>query len=144
MDYLLILAAVLLIAAGAGFVAAEFSLITVPRSSVEREAAAGDRRAKGVLAALRHLSTQLSGAQLGITVTNLVLGWISEPAIARLLQPVLEDVGIDASQARPVSLTLALVLVTGTTMIFGELVPKNLAIARSYQTARFISGFQRG
>src|SRR5699024_2108480 len=85
----------------------------------------------------------LSGAQLGITVTNLVLGWISEPAIARLLQPVLEDVGIDASQARPVSLTLALVLVTGTTMIFGELEPKNLAIARPYQTARFISGFQR-
>ncbi len=143
MDVLLILLTLLLIACGAGFVAAEFALITVPRAQVEQQAAAGDRRAKGVLSALRRLSTQLSGAQLGITVTNLLLGWVSEPAIARLLQPVLENLGIEEGRARPLSLTLALILATGTTMIFGELVPKNLAIARPLQTARFISGYQR-
>lgn len=143
MDVLLILLTLVLIACGAGFVAAEFALITVPRSAVEKQAATGDRRAKGVLATLRTLSTQLSGAQLGITVTNLLIGWVSEPAIGRLLQPVLENVGIDPSRARPLSLTLALIMATGTTMIFGELVPKNLAIARPLQTARFIAGFQR-
>lgn len=144
MDALLILLTLALIAAGAGFVAAEFALITVPRAAVEQQAAAGDKRSKGVLAALRKLSTQLSGAQLGITVTNLLLGWLSEPAIARLLRPVLDNLGIPEAQARPLSLTLALVLVTVTTMIFGELVPKNLAIARPLQTARFVAGFQRG
>ncbi|MGC0251671.1 hemolysin family protein [Pseudactinotalea sp. Z1748] len=143
MDVLLILLALVLVACGGGFVAAEFALITVPRSAVEKQAATGDRRAKGVLVALRTLSTQLSGAQLGITVTNLLLGWVSEPAIGRLLQPVLENVGIDPSRARPLSLTLALIMATGTTMIFAELVPKNLAIARPLQTARFIAGYQR-
>lgn len=143
MDVLLIFLTMVLIACGSGFVAAEFSLITVPRSEVEKQAAAGDRKAKGVLSALRSLSTQLSGAQLGITVTNLLLGWVSEPAIARLLRPLLEDFGLEASTADSLSLPLALVMATGTTMIFGELVPKNLAIAKPLETARFISGYQR-
>ncbi len=143
MDYLLIFITMVLIACGGGFVAAEFALVTVQRSTVDRAAAAGDKRAVGVQNALRTLSTQLSGAQLGITVTNLLLGWISEPAIGRLIQPLLEDLGISADRAYPVSLTLALVIATGTTMIFGELVPKNLAIAKPLETAKFITGFQR-
>lgn len=143
-ELLLLLLTAGLIACGAGFVAAEFSLVTVPRSRVDRAVADGDKGAPGVLSALQSLSTQLSGAQLGITVTNLLMGWLSEPAVASLLAPLLERIGLDREQARPISLTLALVLVTGTTMVFGELIPKNLAIAKPFETAKFISAFQRG
>ena len=73
-EWLLLGVVVLLVAANALFVAAEFSFITVDRSTVEREAEAGDRRSAGLLKGLRSLSTQLSGAQLGITVTSLVVG----------------------------------------------------------------------
>lgn len=143
MDFLFIFLAMVLIACGGGFVAAEFALLTVPRSQVEQRAAAGDRRSRSVLTALRTLSTQLSGAQLGITVTNLLLGWVSEPAIARLLRPVLVDLGLSSTVANSVSLPLALVIATSTTMVFGELIPKNLAIAKPIETARFIATYQR-
>jgi CBS domain containing-hemolysin-like protein len=92
---------------------------------------------------MKTLSTQLSGAQLGITVTNLGIGFLAEPAIAQLIGPGLIDAGLGAVAARSVSVTLALVLATGMTMIFGELVPKNLAIAEPLRTAKFVVGFQR-
>ena len=75
-----------LIGACGAFVAAEFAFVTVDRSAIEPAAEAGDRRAAGTLTALRSLSTQLSGAQLGITITNLVIGFLAEPAIASLIQ----------------------------------------------------------
>ena len=84
---LLLLLAVLLVIACGLFVAAEFALVTIDRPIVEREAAAGDAKSRGVLAALTSLSTQLSGAQLGITITNLAIGFLAEPAIGRLLVP---------------------------------------------------------
>jgi CBS domain containing-hemolysin-like protein len=131
-------------AAGAMFVAAEFSLVTVNKNNVKAAAEQGDKKADGVLKALSTLSTQLSGAQLGITITNLGMGFVAEPAIAVLITPVLEDFGMSATQARGVSVTLALVLMTALTMVFGELVPKNLALAKPLETARFVTGFQRG
>jgi CBS domain containing-hemolysin-like protein len=140
----LLLLAMVLVAACGAFVAAEFALVTVPRSTVEREAASGDRKSQGVLTSLRALSTQLSGAQLGITVTNLGIGFLAEPAIASLVGPGLENAGLSASAASSVALTIALVLATSITMIFGELVPKNLAIAAPLATARAVAGFQRG
>jgi CBS domain containing-hemolysin-like protein len=140
----LIFVALALVAACGAFVAAEFAFVTVDRSSVERAAAGGDRQADGVLSALRSLSTQLSAAQVGITLTNLSIGFLAEPAIARLVDGPLESLGLSQLAARGVSVTLALVLATGFTMIFGELVPKNLAIARPLQTARAVQGFQRG
>ena len=82
---LLLLVSLALVAACGLFVAAEFSLVTVDRPSVERAAASGDEGARGVQLALRSLSTQLSGAQVGITVTNLAIGFLSEPAIADLI-----------------------------------------------------------
>src|SRR5699024_9411441 len=87
--------------------------------------------------------TQLSGAQLGITVTNLGIGFLAEPAIAALVGPALLDAGLGAVAARSVSVTIALVLATGMTMIFGELVPKNMAIAEPLRTAELVVGFQR-
>jgi hypothetical protein len=94
-------------AAGAMFVAAEFSLVTVNKNNVKAAAEQGDKKADGVLKALSTLSTQLSGAQLGITITNLGMGFVAEPAIAVLITPVLEDFGMSATQARGVSVTLA-------------------------------------
>ena len=143
-EVLLVLAAMLLVVACGAFVAAEFSFITVDRASVERAAEAGDNSARGVLSGLRSLSTQLSAAQVGITVTNLLIGFLAEPSIADLIDGPLAEAGLGESAARGVSVTLALTLATGLTMVFGELVPKNLAIARPLATARAVQRFQRG
>lgn len=140
----LIVVAVLLVAACGGFVAAEFAFVTVDRSTVERAAEGGDNRAKGVLEALRTLSTQLSAAQVGITVTNLSIGFLAEPAIARLIDGPLESAGVPEGAVGGVSIAIALTIATAFTMVFGELVPKNLAIARPLATARSVQRFQRG
>ncbi|GAB3285912.1 hemolysin family protein [Parasphingorhabdus pacifica] len=142
-EWVLLFVAVLLVAANALFVAAEFSLVTVDRATVEREAEAGGRRARGVLAALTSLSTQLSGAQLGITVTSLVVGFIAEPSLATILRGPLEGFGLGAAAA-PVSFTMAFVAATVFQMVAGELVPKSLAIARPLGVAKSVSGAQRG
>ena len=143
-EWLLLLVALLLVAANALFVSAEFSLVTVDRSTVERAAQGDDRGAQSVLTALRSLSTQLSGAQLGITVTSLVVGFLAEPSLATLLGPPLAALGLPGATAAGIAIALALVLATFVQMVFGELVPKNLAIARPLPVARAVSGFQRG
>jgi CBS domain containing-hemolysin-like protein len=125
------------------FVAAEFSFVTVDRSQVDRAAAEGDAAAIGVQKALRSLSTQLSGAQVGITVTNLAIGFLAEPAIAALIDGPLEATGLPSGAVHPVAIAIALSLSTVLTMIFGELVPKNIAIARPLPTARATQRFQR-
>ncbi|MGH3334646.1 MAG: hemolysin family protein, partial [Nocardioides sp.] len=123
--------------------AAEFAFVTVDRSKVDQAAAEGDAGAIGVQRALRSLSTQLSGAQVGITVTNLAIGYLAEPAIAELIDGPLEALGVPSGAVRAVSVTIALTLSAGLTMIFGELVPKNLAIARPMQVARRTQLVQR-
>ncbi len=143
-EALLLIAALALVVACGAFVAAEFSLITVDRNAIDRLAEEGDRRAGGVSHALRTLSTQLSGAQLGITVTNLAIGFLAEPAVARLVDGPLESLGLSETASKGVAVVIALVLATATTMVFGELVPKNLAISSPVATARAVAGFQRG
>lgn len=143
-EWILLAVALALVLACGMFVAAEFALVTVDRPSVERAAAAGDSRAEGTLAALRTLSTQLSGAQVGITVTNLAIGFLAEPAIAQLVDGPLEAAGLSPSWVSPVAITIGLVLATVMTMVFGELVPKNLAVARPLPTAGATQWFQRG
>jgi CBS domain containing-hemolysin-like protein len=142
-EWLLLGFVVLLIAANALFVAAEFSLVTADRATVERNAKNGDRRSQGVLAALKSLSTQLSGAQLGITVTSLVVGVIAEPSIAALLRGPLEAAGISGPSLRATSVSIAFVIATITQMVLGELVPKNLGIAKPIAVARYVAGPQR-
>jgi CBS domain containing-hemolysin-like protein len=134
----------LLVVACGGFVAAEFALVTVDRGAVDRAAESGDTAAAGVRRALRSLSTQLSGAQVGITVTNLAIGFLAEPAIARLIDGPLERAGVPDGMVHPLALAVALALSTALTMIFGELVPKNLAIAEPLRTAKATQRFQRG
>ena len=143
-EALLLVISLGLVAACGVFVAAEFALVTVDRAAIDRAAGAGDRSAEGVQAALRSLSTQLSGAQVGITVTNLAIGFLAEPAIAELLQPPLSRIGIGEDAVRTVSVSAALLLATALTMVFGELVPKNLAIADPVRTARATQRLQRG
>ncbi|ACU39164.1 HlyC/CorC family transporter [Actinosynnema pretiosum subsp. pretiosum] len=126
-------------------VAAEFSLTALERSTVESHVAhVGDAKAKAVDKAHRSLSFQLSGAQLAITFTTLITGYIAEPAIAQLLSPGLTAVGVPTSVAAPISLAIALALATTLSMVFGELVPKNLAISRPLETARAVAGLQAG
>ena len=143
-EWLLLAVSLLLVLACGMFVAAEFAFVTVDRNQVDRAAASGDTGAQGVQKALRSLSTQLSGAQVGITITNLAIGFLAEPAISRLIDGPLEAIGIPDGAVRPIAITLALVLSTAMTMLFGELVPKNFAIARPMETARATQGFQRG
>jgi len=143
-EWLLLLLSIGLVLACGGFVAAEFALVTVDRSTVERAAEQGARGADGTLTALRSLSTQLSAAQLGITITNLAIGFLAEPAIARLIDAPLAAVGVPDDAILPVALTIALSLSTMLTMVLGELVPKNLAIARPLETASAVQGFLRG
>ncbi|MFR9797815.1 hemolysin family protein [Streptomyces sp. MS06] len=143
MEVLLLLVAVLLSLACGAFVAAEFSLTTVERGELERAAARGERGAAGALKAVRHLTFQLSGAQLGITVTNLVVGMLAEPSIARLLAGPLERLGISGGTATTVALVLGTALSTVFLMVVGELVPKNWAISSPLAVARRVGNPQR-
>jgi CBS domain containing-hemolysin-like protein len=130
-----------LILGNALFVAAEFAFTSVDRTKVNRLAETGDRRAARVQAATRELSFQLSGAQLGITLCSLLLGFVAEPVIAEAFDSPLQAVGVESELA---ALGLALLVATLAQMLLGELVPQNLAISRPLPTALAIAAFQRG
>ncbi|WP_428118828.1 CNNM domain-containing protein [Candidatus Poriferisodalis sp.] len=120
---------VVLIALNGVFVAGEFSLLAVDTSEVDVKAGAGNRRARAVRALLRRLSFHLGGAQLGITLTSLVLGIIAEGTIGELLVRALGSWAEPAVAAAAISV-VAIALVAVTQMVFGELLPKNLAVSR--------------
>jgi len=137
-----LLAIVVLTAGTALFVAAEFSLTALERSTVDANARGGDRRDQLVQRAHRTLSFQLSGAQVGISITTLATGYLAEPVVARLLRPGLDAVGLPDDVAGGLALVLSLLIATSLSMVFGELVPKNLAVARPVPTARASAGPQ--
>ncbi|WP_063836815.1 hemolysin family protein, partial [Streptomyces sp. NRRL S-15] len=139
---LLLLAAFLLILANGFFVAAEFGLVTVERPDAERAAAEGDHRARTVVAALRELSFQLSGTQLGITITSLVVGMLAEPALAQLLAGPLTATGLPSGAVLGVSVVIGMLFASAVQVVVGELVPKNWAVSRPLQVARFVAGPQ--
>ncbi|MEU1015279.1 hemolysin family protein [Streptomyces sp. NPDC005900] len=117
------------------FVGAEFALISVRRSQIEPHAEEGDRRAKSVMWGLQHVSALLAAAQLGITLCTLVLGVVAEPAIAHLLEPVFNAVGVPHGLVHPISFVIALALATYLHMLLGEMIPKNIALAEPVRTA---------
>ncbi len=127
--------AILLIAGNAVFVAAETALVTVDRNVIEARVREGDHRFTRVQATLRRLSTYLSGAQLGITVTSLAIGLVAKPSVATLLRAPLTAMGLSAEAVEIVAVALALLLATAVQMVFGELVPKNIALSRPVGTA---------
>jgi CBS domain containing-hemolysin-like protein len=142
LSLLLLAAAMLLILANGFFVAAEFGLVTVERPEAERAAAEGDRRARRVVAALRELSFQLSGTQLGITITSLVVGMLAEPALGHLLTVPLTATGLPDGAVTGVAVVVGMLAASAVQMVVGELVPKNWAVSRPLQVARFVAGPQ--
>ncbi|CCB73093.1 MULTISPECIES: hemolysin family protein [Streptomycetaceae] len=127
--------AVLTLVANAFFVGGEFALVSVRRSQVDPLAEEGDRRARRVVWALEHVSALMATAQLGITVCTLVLGAVAEPAIGRLLEPVFRAASVPGSVVTTVSFVIALAVATYLHMLFGEMVPKNVALADPVRTA---------
>ncbi|MFE1935433.1 hemolysin family protein [Streptomyces sp. NPDC059474] len=142
LSLLLLCAALVLILANGFFVAAEFGLVTVERPDAERAADEGDKRARTVVEALRELSFQLSGTQLGITITSLIVGMLAEPALGHLLTAPLEAVGLPHGAVSGIAVVLGMLLASAVQMVIGELVPKNWAVSRPLQVARFVAGPQ--
>ncbi|WP_394281689.1 hemolysin family protein [Corynebacterium sp.] len=130
---------VLLTASTGMFVAIEFALTGMERSTINNHVKEkGDRRAKAVQRDYQNLSFVLSGAQLGITVTTLATGFLAEPVLAQYFTPLLELIGLSESASSAVALVLALIVATFLSMVFGELVPKNWAITDPLTVARFV------
>ncbi|QEH92800.1 HlyC/CorC family transporter [Dermacoccus abyssi] len=136
---ILILLGVLLTLGTALFVATEFSLVALDRHAVQRAIDEGDEGARPVLAALRKLSTQLSAAQVGITLTTLLLGYLVEPSLGHLLKTPLEALGVSGGAAVALSTALAMILAALFSMIFGELVPQFLGISAPLRVAKVVA-----
>ncbi|WP_326617839.1 hemolysin family protein [Streptomyces decoyicus] len=143
-EALLLVLALALTLACAVFVAAEFSLTTIERGELERAAEAGERGAASALKAAKRLTFQLSGAQLGITVTSLVIGMVAEPSLAALLRGPLQAAGLPSGAVSTLATVLGVGLSTVVLMVVGELVPKNWAIASPLAVAKVVAGPQRG
>jgi CBS domain containing-hemolysin-like protein len=125
-----LVAALALLLVNAFFVAVEFALIAARRTQIEPLAAEGGRRARLALASMQELSLQLAGAQLGITMASLGLGFVAEPAVAHLIEEALHAVvELPAGVLHTISFIVALSIVVFLHMVLGEMVPKNIAIA---------------
>ncbi len=133
----------LLLTVGTGlFVASEFALVNLDRADLEARRDAGESRLSMTIDALRITSTHLSSAQLGITLTTLLTGYTMEPAISNLLRPVFTAWGWPEGVVVPVSAVIGVGFATVLSMILGELVPKNFALAIPRQTAKLVIPFQ--
>ena len=141
-DWLLLLAGLLLSIGTGVFVASEFALVNLDRAVLESRQRAGERGLGSVLSALKRTSTHLSSAQLGITLTTLLTGYTMEPALTRLLSGPLIGAGLPADLARPASTVVAVTFATLLSMIVGELIPKNLALALPEFTAKLVAPLQ--
>ncbi|WP_200960555.1 hemolysin family protein [Oerskovia sp. Root22] len=156
-DWLMVALGVLLTAGTAVFVASEFALVTLDPAVLSRTgdrdgddgegATAAEqrsgRRDRSVRAGLKHLSTELSSAQVGITITTILLGYTAQPALANLIGDALGSTALGAGAATVLAVVLALVVVNLFSMLFGELIPKNFALSLPYQTARQVVPIQR-
>lgn len=135
----------LLLTVGTGlFVASEFALVNLDRADLEARRDAGETRLALTISALKITSTHLSSAQLGITLTTLLTGYTMEPAISNLLRPVFTAWGLPSGLVSPLAVIIAVSVATIFSMIIGELVPKNFALAIPRQTAKLVMPFQVG
>lgn len=123
-------AVMLLVGANGFFVAAEFSLVTVRRTRIEQLASEGSSAAKIVKGALKDLDRYIAGTQVGITLASLALGWIGEPALAGLIEPIFGSVAL----AHTIAGAIAFILITFMHVILGELVPKSVALQKPEAT----------
>jgi CBS domain containing-hemolysin-like protein len=137
MEWLLLAAGILLVLGTGFFVSVEFSLVALDHATVQRSVDRGEAGAKALMQCVTTLSTQLSSCQLGITLTTLLTGFVVEPSVGKLLEGPLSALGVPGVHA--VSLTVAMILATLGSMLLGELVPKNLAIARALAVGRAVA-----
>lgn len=128
-----------IIAANGYFVAQEFAYMSVDRNRLSARAEGGDAASQRALKVTKRTSFMLSGSQLGITVTGLLVGYVAEPLVGQQLGELLGGVGIPTAVSISVGTVAALVVATGVQMIFGELYPKNLAIANAEPMARWLA-----
>ncbi len=142
MDYVMLGVGLLLIIGTGLFVASEFALVNLDRAELEARRARGESRLSLTINALKITSTHLSSAQLGITLTTLLTGYTMEPALSNILRPVLTEWGVPESAVSPIAVVTAMTIATILSMILGELVPKNFALALPRQTAKLVIPFQ--
>lgn len=135
---ILLIALILMILGNALFVAVEFSFLTVDRNDVRRREAEGSTSAALLEKSLKKTATNLSGAQLGITLTSLIVGYLTSPSLGVLLTEGLGLTGIGDAAAAGIATTAAFIIATFTQMVFGELVPKNWAIAEPMRVADIV------
>src|SRR5215203_679367 len=139
----LMVAVGLVLTVGTGFfVASEFALVNLDRNDLESRERAGEARLGPTIRALKITSTHLSGAQLGITLTTLLTGFTMEPAISRLLAGPLGSIGLSEAVVAGVGTVVGVAVATLLSMVLGELVPKNLALALPLRTAKVVVPFQ--
>ena len=124
-----------LLIANGFFVAVEFALLASRRTKLEAMAEAGSARARLALGSMRHLNLQLAGAQLGITMASLLLGYVLEPTVSRLIEDAISWMGdVPAGLLHTIGFVLALTIVSFLHMVVGEMVPKNIALAAPERT----------
>lgn len=133
-----LLTVVILLVASALFVAAEFALVSARRSLIEPDAVRSVR-ARQTIAAMDEVSVMMACAQLGITVCGLVIGAVGEPAVAHLIEPAIRAIGLPAAAVDAIGLAVALLIVVGAHVAFGEMVPKNIALAGPERTAMILA-----
>ncbi|MEE2769402.1 MAG: hemolysin family protein [Actinomycetota bacterium] len=143
MTWLALPAVVALVATNAVFVATEFALVASRPSQLQKRAQEGSRAASSALTARSDLRRQMSGAQLGITLSSVALGILAEPAIGPAVASALEPIGVPATAIGTVSWLVALSAASVFQMLFGELVPKNLAIADPERTLDWVMPVHR-
>ena len=139
MEWILLAAGLLLILGTGFFVAVEFALVALDQSKVQRAVNEGDKGAEPLLRCLKSLSTQLSSCQLGITLTTLLTGFLMEPSLGVLLTGPLGLVGVPEPAVAGIALALAMLIATLLSMLIGELVPKNMAIAKSFAIGKALA-----
>ena len=142
MEWILLGVGLLLILGTGFFVAVEFAFVAIDQAAVHRAIAQGDTKSETLLKALKSLSTQLSSCQLGITLTTLLTGYVMEPSVGKLLLQLQVFQDMPEALAASLSITIAMVFATFLSMLIGELLPKNLSIARSFQVGRALAPFQ--
>ncbi len=137
-----LIAVLALVAANGLFVATEFAFVSVRRTRIEQLASGGHARARMLLGSLKRLDICIATTQLGVTMSSLALGWVGEPAMAGLIEPPLEDLLGDVTgtaAAHTIAVTVAFIFITMVLIVFGELAPKHIALARAERTALLVA-----
>ena len=139
--YLLALGVALTLGTGV-FVASEFSLINLERTELEKRQAQGERGLSASIRALKLTSTHISGAQVGITITTMLTGYLAEPSLAKILEPSLSFLGLSSGSQQALSIGISLVIAALFATLVGELIPKKLALSLPLKVNKAVVGFQ--